>query len=142
MLLGASAFLVYDPAFDWGVRLTAAIGLSFVAGIIPASILAGVPLHAGSPDLVGTTSGMTLQGSQVGQFIGPYLVDTDYMGRSDLRHGPCFTHKTLGHLFLGGQLRQQDLDGHLALKFLVPAAINPAHTPFAQNAPHLEAANE
>lgn len=73
VLLGVGAFWVYDPELDWTLRLGAAIGLSFVAGIVPAAILAGVPVLAASPTHVGTTSGMTLQGSQVGQFVGPWL---------------------------------------------------------------------
>lgn len=73
ILLAASAVFVYNPAFGTAVRLAAATGLSFIAGVIPACILAGVPIHAATPDLVGTTNGMTLQGSQFGQFVGPYL---------------------------------------------------------------------
>jgi len=47
---------------------------SLVGGMIPAAILSGGPVHARSPQHIGTTQGMIMQGAQIGQFFGPMFV--------------------------------------------------------------------
>ena len=44
---------------------------SVTAGVIPASIFAGLPVHARSPQHIATANGLVLQASQAGQFVGP-----------------------------------------------------------------------
>ncbi len=58
-----------DPA-----RLASVLVFSLVGGMIPAAVLAGGPVHARSPQHIGTTQGMIMQGAQLGQFFGPLLV--------------------------------------------------------------------
>ncbi|MEP4378563.1 MAG: MFS transporter [Alphaproteobacteria bacterium] len=70
-LVGASALLMYDAGLTFGVRLGAAIFLSFVAGIIPACLFATAAVVAPTAALVGATTGLMMQGSQLGQLVGP-----------------------------------------------------------------------
>lgn len=70
-LIAVSALLMYDDGLSFSVRLGAAIFLSFIAGMIPACLFAATPLVAPSPSLVGATTGLMIQGSQLGQLVGP-----------------------------------------------------------------------
>ena len=44
------------------------------AGVIPASVFAGLPVHAPTPQHIATGNGMVLQFSNVGQFFGPLAI--------------------------------------------------------------------
>src|SRR5687767_4976125 len=54
-----------------GLRYALVLAFSFSAGMIPASIFSGLPLHARTPQHIGTGNGIVMQASQVGQFLGP-----------------------------------------------------------------------
>jgi MFS transporter, DHA1 family, inner membrane transport protein len=56
------------------LRLAGVLLFSMAGGIIPAAVLGGGPVHAPSPQHIGTTQGMIMQGAQAGQFFGPLLV--------------------------------------------------------------------
>ena len=56
------------------IRLASVLVFSLAGGMIPAAVLAGGPVHARSPQHIGTTQGMIMQGAQLGQFFGPLLV--------------------------------------------------------------------
>jgi len=56
------------------LRLASVLVFSLFGGMIPAAVLAGGPVHARSPQHIGTTQGMIMQGAQLGQFFGPLLV--------------------------------------------------------------------
>ncbi len=56
------------------VRLGSVLMFSLIGGLIPSAVLAGGPVHARSPQHIGTTQGMIMQGAQLGQFFGPMLV--------------------------------------------------------------------
>lgn len=71
VLIAVSALLMYDDGLSFAVRLGAAIFLSFIAGMIPACLFAATPILAPSPSLVGATTGLMMQGSQLGQLVGP-----------------------------------------------------------------------
>lgn len=71
VLIAASALLMYDDGLSFPIRLGAAIFLSFIAGLVPASLFASTPVVAPSPGLVGATTGLMMQGSQLGQLVGP-----------------------------------------------------------------------
>lgn len=71
VLIALSAMLMYDDGLSFSVRLWAAIFLSFIAGMIPACLFAATPIVAPSPSLVGATTGLMMQGSQLGQLVGP-----------------------------------------------------------------------
>ncbi len=57
-----------------GARFALVLAFSCVAGVIPAAIFSGVPVHARTPGHIGTTNGMVMQGAQVGQLAGPILL--------------------------------------------------------------------
>ena len=71
VLLGLSAMLMYDEGLTFGIRLAAAIFLSFIAGVIPACLFATAAVVAPTAALVGATTGLMMQGSQLGQLVGP-----------------------------------------------------------------------
>jgi len=54
-----------------GLRFALVLAFSVTAGVIPASIFAGLPVHARSPQHIATANGLVLQASQAGQFVGP-----------------------------------------------------------------------
>src|SRR5207237_6853409 len=47
---------------------------SLSTGVIPASIFAGLPVHARSPQHIATGNGMVLQFSNIGQFLAPLAI--------------------------------------------------------------------
>ncbi len=55
-----------DPA-----KLVMCLAFSFFGGVLPASILSGVPQHAPTPGLVGVTNGVIVQGVNLGSLSGP-----------------------------------------------------------------------
>ncbi len=71
VLIAGSALLMYDDGLSFALRLGAAIFLSFIAGMIPACLFAAPPVVAPTPALVGATTGLMMQGSQLGQLVGP-----------------------------------------------------------------------
>jgi len=80
LVLGASAIAaacevamltgVLPPALRYG----AVLAFSLCIGVIPASIFAGLPVHAKTPQHIGTGNGIVNQASQAGQFFGPLLL--------------------------------------------------------------------
>jgi len=54
-----------------GARFALVLAFSASAGTIPAAIFSGVAVHARSAQHIGTTNGMVMQASQIGQFFGP-----------------------------------------------------------------------
>ncbi len=71
LVMGAGVLVVYQGGLPAAARLTAAVAVSLVGGIIPAVCIAGSAVHAPTPALVGTTNGLIMQASQLGQTIGP-----------------------------------------------------------------------
>ena len=55
-------------------RYALVLVFSCCAGVIPASVLSGVAVHARTPSHIGTTNGMVMQTAQIGQSIGPILL--------------------------------------------------------------------
>jgi MFS transporter, DHA1 family, inner membrane transport protein len=56
------------------MRYALVLVFSACAGVIPASIFAGLPVHARSPQHIATGNGMVLQFSNLGQFFGPLVI--------------------------------------------------------------------
>jgi MFS family permease len=52
-------------------RYVLVLVFSFCAGVIPASVFSGLPLHARTPQHIGTGNGIVMQASQIGQFLAP-----------------------------------------------------------------------
>jgi MFS family permease len=53
------------------LRYALVLVFSFCAGVIPASVFSGIPVHARTPQHIGTGNGIVMQASQIGQFLGP-----------------------------------------------------------------------
>jgi MFS transporter, DHA1 family, inner membrane transport protein len=57
-----------------GARFALVLVFSLCAGLIPASVFAGLPVHAPTPQHIATGNGLVLQFSNVGQFFGPLAI--------------------------------------------------------------------
>ncbi|HYL24811.1 MAG TPA: MFS transporter [Burkholderiales bacterium] len=62
------------PLLPGALRYALVLTFSVCAGVIPASIFAGLPLHAPSSQHIATGNGMALQFSNLGQFFGPLAI--------------------------------------------------------------------
>ena len=62
------------------LRLASVLLFSLLGGMIPAAVLSGGPVHARSPQHIGTAQGMIMQGAQIGQFFGPTFVSLAAQG--------------------------------------------------------------
>lgn len=71
---GLCAIAIYSNSPVFAINYTGCILFSVVGGLIPASILGGVPLYAPSRRLLGTANGLAIQGGQTGQVIGPPIL--------------------------------------------------------------------
>jgi len=56
------------------LRFALVLAFSYCSGVIPASIFAGLPVHARSSQHISTGNGMVLQFSNIGQFFGPLVI--------------------------------------------------------------------
>jgi nitrate/nitrite transporter NarK len=63
-----------SDALPAGLRYTLVLVFSFCAGVIPASVFSGLPIHARTPQHIGTGNGIVMQASQIGQFLGPLAI--------------------------------------------------------------------
>jgi MFS family permease len=79
LIAAASAFMalstlvIYAPtAFAW--RYGACLAFSFVGGLLPTSVLGGTAALTPDPRLVPIANGLVVQGSNIGQLIGPPAV--------------------------------------------------------------------
>jgi len=71
VLMGLFAPVVYADPLPEGLRFSAALAFSLVGGLIPSSLFAAAARLAPSPDLIGATNGLLMQGSNTGQMLGP-----------------------------------------------------------------------
>lgn len=71
VLMGVLAPVVYADGLADGVRFSAALAFSLFGGLIPSSLFAAAARLAPSPDLIGATNGLLMQGSNTGQMLGP-----------------------------------------------------------------------
>lgn len=65
---------MFSDALPDALRFAAVLVFSACAGVIPASIFAGLPLHAKTAQHIATGNGMAMQASQAGQFFAPVLI--------------------------------------------------------------------
>lgn len=77
LVVGASAImascsaLMLGPFLPDALRYLLCLVFSGCAGVIPATIFTGLPVHAKTPQHISTANGLMLQTSQAGQFVGP-----------------------------------------------------------------------
>jgi MFS family permease len=60
-----------SDALPAALRYALVLVFSFCAAVIPASVFSGLPVHARTPQHIGTGNGIVMQASQIGQFLGP-----------------------------------------------------------------------
>lgn len=72
--MAAMAAIIFTPTLPDGLRYAACAGLSLIGGMIPASVLGAAPLMTPSPAQIGTTNGLIVQGSNMGNVLGPPLM--------------------------------------------------------------------
>lgn len=72
--MGLAALGIFEPALPDVLRLGLCLLFSLIGGVIPACLFATAPSHAPSPGHMGAANGLLMQGSALGQFIGPPLV--------------------------------------------------------------------
>ena len=71
MVISLTTLGIYSSAIPDVARYILCLVFSCVSGVMPVAILAGAPVHAPTPDHVGTTNGLIMQGSNLGHVIGP-----------------------------------------------------------------------
>ena len=76
---GAAAMGVTGAGLLWSaapdaVRIACALAFSVLGGVIPAAVFSGAPVHAKTPQHIGTTNGMITQASHLSQFVIPILI--------------------------------------------------------------------
>jgi hypothetical protein len=77
--LGALAIVLCGPPIYLdllpdAVRYGLCLVYSFVSGLVPAGVLGGAPYFSPGARQIGTTNGLIIQGSHLGQFLGPPAV--------------------------------------------------------------------
>jgi cyanate permease len=70
-IMAAANLAIFSDHIPDAGRYAAVVALSFFGGIIPAAVLSSSQRYARSPAQVGSLQGLIVQGSNVGQFVGP-----------------------------------------------------------------------
>lgn len=73
-IMGLSTFIIYSDTDHFMFNYSGCLAFSIFGGLIPASVLGGVPLYAPSKNLVATTNGLVVQFGQTGQVLGPPIL--------------------------------------------------------------------
>ncbi|MCF6368727.1 MFS transporter [Rhizobium halophilum] len=73
-LLSFCAFIVFTEGLPLAARYPAALVYAAAGGLLPAAIMSALPTYAAREDLVSTISGFVMQGTNIGQFLGPLLL--------------------------------------------------------------------
>ncbi|MBZ0132526.1 MAG: MFS transporter [Rhodocyclaceae bacterium] len=74
LVTGLSGVGIFLDIFPDIVRYALCLVLSFVGGLIPASVLSASASYARTPKQIGTLQGLFIQWGQAGPFIGPPLI--------------------------------------------------------------------
>lgn len=70
-VVALTTFGIYSYNTPHSARLVLLILFSFIGGIMPGTLLAGVPLHSPGKECLGTTNGLITQGSNLGTMLLP-----------------------------------------------------------------------
>jgi MFS family permease len=71
LAMALSSLAIYHAGIPFVFRYGACLTFSAIGGILPASVFSGVPVHTPKAELMATTNGLIMQGSQLGQVVGP-----------------------------------------------------------------------
>jgi cyanate permease len=72
--LAATAWGVLDPGLPLAVRIASAVAFTLVVGIVPSAAFSGVMAMSAGTASAGAAVGLLVQGSSIGQLLGPPLV--------------------------------------------------------------------
>lgn len=74
VVMGLCGLGIFSDALTDTMRYGLCLLFSGIGGILPAGILAGAAVHAPTDRQIGAANGIVIQGSNLGQFIGPTAV--------------------------------------------------------------------
>lgn len=74
MVIGASSYWIFDPQVPAATAYGLSLAFSAFGGLLPGCVLGGAALLAPERRLVPVTLGLAMQGSNIGQMLGPALV--------------------------------------------------------------------
>ena len=72
--MGLAGLVIFSSGFPFSLQYLSCLLFSGVGGLIPAAVFGGSPVLAPHPKLLATTNGLILQGSNLGQVLGPPLL--------------------------------------------------------------------
>lgn len=74
LTMAGADLVIFQETWPLAWRFAAVVLLSAVGGLIPGSLMAGAAFHAPTPALLGTTTGLMMQGANLGQMLTPPAV--------------------------------------------------------------------
>jgi MFS family permease len=109
VIMGACTLGIYAPSLPFALRYLACLAFSAFGGMLPASIMSAVPLLAPRPALVGTANGLIVQGSHLGQLIGPPVLALIVSATGSWQSAPWFlAGAALAGALLSARLSQSE----------------------------------
>jgi DHA1 family inner membrane transport protein len=72
--MGLASIGILSSGAPDALRFGCVLAFSLLGGLIPGAIFSATPVHAKSPQHIGTTNGMIMQASHIAQFVVPILV--------------------------------------------------------------------
>ena len=70
-IMGVLGYLLFSDLVAQATKIPLAMAMSFVGGFLPGAVIIAVPRHSPSPAQVGAVNGIIMQGSNIGQLVGP-----------------------------------------------------------------------
>jgi MFS family permease len=74
LVIGICGPLMFLDVLPDALRYGVCLLYSFLSGMVPAGVLGGAPYFAPGARQIGTTNGLIIQGSHLGQFLGPPVI--------------------------------------------------------------------
>ena len=71
LIMGTCSLGIYSQSLPFWMQYSACLFFTVSGGLLPASVLGGAPVYAPNRELVATTTGLIMQGSQLGHAMGP-----------------------------------------------------------------------
>jgi MFS family permease len=71
LIMGLCSLAIYSQSLPFWMQYSACLFFTVSGGLLPASVLGGAPVYAPNRALVATTTGLIMQGSQLGHAMGP-----------------------------------------------------------------------
>jgi hypothetical protein len=74
LTMGLLSLVIFSSGAPDALRFACVLAYSVIGGVIPGVIFSATPVHAKSPQHIGTTNGMIMQSSHLSQFVVPIVV--------------------------------------------------------------------